>query len=61
MQKKFEVGINGGNSGSKKCRRGYIGAYGEVWHSVESGSQLCVDAFCRNLASAAVKMFSLLM
>jgi hypothetical protein len=34
MLKKFELISDGGDSGSKKCKRGYGGAYGGVWRSV---------------------------
>jgi hypothetical protein len=55
---------DGGDSGSKKCKRGYGGAYGEVWRSLRlagawsRAGQFCVGAFGRNLTSVAVKMFS---
>jgi hypothetical protein len=32
--KKFKVSSEGGDSGSKKCKRGYGGAHGGVWRSV---------------------------
>jgi hypothetical protein len=65
MRKKLKLSSNGGDCGSKKCERGYGGAYGEVWRSLrlvgiwslESGGRFCVGAFGRNLASVAVKMF----
>jgi hypothetical protein len=31
---KLKLGSDGGDSGSKKCRRGYGGAYGEVLRSL---------------------------
>jgi hypothetical protein len=46
-----------GDSGSRKFKRGYGGACGGVWRSLESGGRFCVGAFGRNLASVAVKMF----
>jgi hypothetical protein len=66
MQKKSKLGSDDGDSGSKKCERGYGGAYSELWRSLrlarvcglESGGRFCVGAFGRNLASVAVKMFS---
>jgi hypothetical protein len=58
MQKKLKLGSNGGDSGSKTCKRGYGGAYGGVWRSLrlagvwssESGGWFYVGAFDRNLA-----------
>jgi hypothetical protein len=66
MWKKLKLNSDSGDSGSKKCKRGYGGAYGGgltvsvFGGSVESssGGRFCVGAFGRNLASAAVKMFS---
>jgi hypothetical protein len=63
---KMKLSSDGGDSGSKKCKRGYVGAYSGVWRSLrlaeiwslESGGRFCVGAFGRNLASLAVKMFS---
>jgi hypothetical protein len=34
MLKKLKLSFDGGDSGSKKCKRGYDGAYGEVWRSL---------------------------
>jgi hypothetical protein len=31
MRKKLRLSSDGGDSGSKKCKRGYFGAYGGVW------------------------------
>jgi hypothetical protein len=45
-------------SGSKKWKRGYDGAYGAVWRSLESGGRFGAGAFGRNLASVAMKMCS---
>jgi hypothetical protein len=53
-EKKLKLSSHGGDSGSKKFKRGY----GGVWRSLESGGRFCVGAFGRNLASVAVKMFS---
>jgi hypothetical protein len=47
------VSFDGGDSGSKKCKRGYCSAYGGVWQSLrlagflilESGGRFCVSAF----------------
>jgi hypothetical protein len=58
MRKKLKLSSDGGDSGTKKCKRGYGDAYGRVWRSIESGGRFCVGAFGRNLASVAVKMFS---
>jgi hypothetical protein len=58
MRKKVKVNSDGGCSGGKTLKRGYGGAYGGVWWSVESGGRFRVGAFGRNLASVAVKMFS---
>jgi hypothetical protein len=64
--KKYKLNSDCGDSGSKKYKRGYYGAYSGVWRSlclagawiVESGGRFCVGVFGRNLASVAVKMFS---
>jgi hypothetical protein len=66
MWKKLKLSSNGRDSGSKKCKRGYGGAYGGTWQSLhlvglwslESGGQFCVGAFGMNLASVNMKMFS---
>jgi hypothetical protein len=58
VRKKLKLSSNGGNSGSKKCKRGYGGAYGGVWRSLESGCLFCVGAFARNPASVASNMLS---
>jgi hypothetical protein len=66
MRKKLKLISDGGNFGSKKCKRGYGGAYGGVWRSLglvgvwslESGDRFYVGMFGRNLASVAVKIFS---
>jgi hypothetical protein len=42
---KFKLNSDGGDSGSKKYKRGYGGAYGGIWESV-----FCVGEFSRNLA-----------
>jgi hypothetical protein len=34
MRKKMKLSFDGGDSGSKKCKRGYGGAYGGVWRSL---------------------------
>jgi hypothetical protein len=34
MQKKLKLSCDSGDSGSKKCKRGYGGAYGGVWQSL---------------------------
>jgi hypothetical protein len=34
MRKKLKLSFNGGDSGSKKCKRGCSGAYGGVWRSL---------------------------
>jgi hypothetical protein len=65
-RKKLKFRFDGGDSGGKKCKQGKGGAYGGVRHSLrlagvrslESGGQICVDAFGSNLSSHAVKMFS---
>jgi hypothetical protein len=58
MRKKLKLSPDGGDPGSKKCKRGYGGACGGVWRSLESGGRFCVGAFGRNLASVAMKMFT---
>jgi hypothetical protein len=55
MREKFKLSSYGGDSGSKKCKRGYGGAYDGVWQSLrlavvgslESGFRFCVGAFGR--------------
>jgi hypothetical protein len=61
--KKIKLSSDGGDSDSKKCKRGYGGAYGWVWRSLRLAG-VCSQAvglalvlFGRNLASVAVKMF----
>jgi hypothetical protein len=56
--KKMKLSYDGGDSGGKKCKRFYDGAYGAVWRTMESGSLFCVGASGRNLASVGVEMFS---
>jgi hypothetical protein len=34
MRKKFKLSSDGSDSGSKKCKRGYGGAYRRVWRSL---------------------------
>jgi hypothetical protein len=34
MRKILKLSPDGGDSGSKKCKRGYGGAYGGVWRSL---------------------------
>jgi hypothetical protein len=58
MRMKLKLSFDGGESGSKKCKRGYGGAYGGVWRSLESGGRFCVRAFGKNLTSVAEKMFT---
>jgi hypothetical protein len=58
-----KLSSDGGESGSKKCKRGYGGAYGVIWRSLCLAgvwSQVVgfVLVFDRNLASVAVKMCS---
>jgi hypothetical protein len=55
---RFETIYDGRNSGSMKCIRGYGGANGGVWQSLESGGRFCDSARGRNLASFAIKLFS---
>jgi tRNA G26 N,N-dimethylase Trm1 len=62
MRKKLKLSSDGGNVGSKKCKRGYGGVWrslrsADVWN-LESGGRFFVGAIGRNLASVAVKMFS---
>jgi hypothetical protein len=63
MRKKLKLSSDGGDSGSKKCKRGCDCVYGGVWRGLAEsvfGRSLesSVGAFGRNLASVAVKMFS---
>jgi hypothetical protein len=56
-----KLSYGGGESRSKKCKRGYGGAYGEVWRRMNLAGvcwRSCVCAFGRSLASVALKMFS---
>jgi hypothetical protein len=59
MRNKLKLGSDGGDSGSKKCKR----VYGEVWRSafggnLETGGRFCVGAFGRNLVSVIGKIIS---
>jgi hypothetical protein len=45
MRKKLKQSSDGGDSGSKKWKRGYGDAYGGVWRSLLSGDGFCVAAF----------------
>jgi len=54
----LKLNSDGGGSGSEWCKRGYSGAYGSVWRSLESGGRFCVGAFGTNLAAFDVKMYS---
>jgi hypothetical protein len=66
MRKNLKLSYKWGNSGSKKCKRGYGGAHGGVWWSLriegvwalDSDGLFCVDEFGRNRASVAVIMFT---
>jgi hypothetical protein len=54
--KKNEINFDGGDFGSKKCKRGngapVMGlAESAFGRSLESGCQICVGVFGRNLAS----------
>jgi hypothetical protein len=64
---KLKLSSDGGDCGSKRWKRDYGGAYGGVWRSLRLagvwslksvGKFFFNDAFGRNLASVAVKMFS---
>jgi hypothetical protein len=62
VQKKIKLSSDGGDSGSKECKRGYGGIWqslrlARVW-SLKSGSRFCAGVFGRNLAPVAMKMFS---
>jgi hypothetical protein len=63
-KKKTKLSSEGGNCGSKKCKRGSGGVYGGVWGSLRLAGDhtarrsICVGASGRNLASVAVKTFS---
>jgi hypothetical protein len=64
MPKQLKLSSDGEDSGSKKCKRGYGGAYGGAWRSLSlagvwsQGIGFLLCAFGRNLASVTVKMFS---
>jgi hypothetical protein len=63
MRKQLKLSSDGGDSDSKKYKRGYGDAYDGVWRSLRlagvwSQAVGFVDAFGRNLASVAVKIFS---
>jgi hypothetical protein len=47
-----KLSSDGGDSGRKKCKRGYGGAC-----RGESGDMFCAGAFGRNLASVVMKIF----
>jgi hypothetical protein len=52
MRKELKLGSEGGDTGSEKCKRGYGGAYGEIWRGLRleclesgPGGRFCVAAF----------------
>jgi hypothetical protein len=55
MRKTLTLGSDGGDSGSKKCKRGCGGSYGGVWSQAVG---FLVGPFGKILASVTVKMFS---
>jgi hypothetical protein len=57
MRKTLKLNSDGIESGIKKCKQSYGGAYGGVRRSLGTGGLFFV-AFGRNLASAAMKMFT---
>jgi hypothetical protein len=65
IQKIFKLSSDGGDSGSKKCRRVHNDAHGEVWRSlhlarvcnVESGGRFCVGVFGSNVGPVVIKSF----
>jgi hypothetical protein len=63
MRKKLKLSFDVGDSGNKKYKRGYGGTYEGVCRSLHlSGVMLLVLSWCvwQNVASVAVRMFSLL-
>jgi hypothetical protein len=47
MRKKLKLSSDGGDSGSKKCKRGYSGAYDRVWRSLHlAGVRWSVLCWC---------------
>jgi hypothetical protein len=56
MRQKLKLNCGGGDTGSKKCKRSYGGAFGG---SRESGGRFffCVVELVRNLVSVAMEMF----
>lgn len=52
-RKEIESGFDGGDSSSRKCKRGYGGACSGVciWRGLESGGRFCVRTLDRNLVS----------
>jgi hypothetical protein len=56
---KLNLSFDGGDSDSKKCKRGYRGAYGEVWRnfplgriwSLVSGDRFYVGSFDSHINS----------
>jgi hypothetical protein len=61
MRKKLKLNFDVGDCGSKKLKRRYGGACGDVCvfsGRLESGGRFCHGVFGRNLAAVAVKMFS---
>jgi hypothetical protein len=55
----YSLRSDGDDSGSKKCKRIYGGAYVAVWRSLELGCRFSI-AFGRSLASVVMKIFSYL-
>jgi hypothetical protein len=57
---KLQLSSDGGDYGSRKCKRDYGACLEEsaFSESLESGGLFCVGAFGCNLASVAVNMFS---
>jgi hypothetical protein len=47
MRKKLKLSPDGGDSGSKKCKRRYGGAYGGVWRKLRlAGVRRSVSCWC---------------
>jgi hypothetical protein len=55
----YSLRSEGDDSGSKKCKQIYDGAYVAVWRSLVLGCRFSV-AFGRSLASVVMKIFSYL-
>jgi hypothetical protein len=49
MTKQLHSRSDRGDSGSRKCKRGYDGAYGDVWRGLGFGFNRCEDVYTFDL------------